>query len=165
MKKLVLIAGVLALSACQAEQAEEPAAEEAEAAAPGDGSKLADDGELNEGTYEATLNDGNAAPTNCATTSVQIELNECALAEYEKADEALNRQWVIVFRRMSTTSRSEADLLRQAQREWIALRDSRCDAEYPWDLGVSLDKMLNVNCRTEMTEARTNFLMQLDPER
>jgi len=57
MKKLALIAGVLALGACQAEPAEEPVTEETEAPVADD-LGLEVDGKPNVGTYEVTEADG-----------------------------------------------------------------------------------------------------------
>ena len=104
---------------------------------------------------------GTTTPVSCATTSVQSELNDCALAEFNRADAALNRQWKITFRTIWARSSVEAKKLRTAQRAWISYRDSRCDADFPWDLGVSLDKMMNINCRTRLTIERTDVLKRI----
>ncbi|MEP7223236.1 MAG: lysozyme inhibitor LprI family protein [Novosphingobium sp.] len=103
-----------------------------------------------------------AAPSiNCAKTSAQAELNECALADLTKADAALNDQWEITFRAFANQSPDDASRLRTAQRAWIVYRDAECDAEHPFDIGVSLDKMLNIFCRTDLTIERTRTLAEL----
>lgn len=56
MKKLVLLAGVFALGACQSEPAEEPVAEETEAAV--EEAALAVDGLPGAGTYQVVMVDG-----------------------------------------------------------------------------------------------------------
>jgi uncharacterized protein YecT (DUF1311 family) len=101
------------------------------------------------------------ATANCSTTSVQSELNECALAEYVEADEALNRQWKVTLRAVRAKSTVRANGLLRAQRAWIVNRDTKCDKELPWSLGVSLDKMMNINCRTGLTIKRINELKRL----
>jgi len=100
-------------------------------------------------------------PYDCETTAVQFELNECARAEYERADARLNQQWQVTLEVFRSRSPEDVERLRAAQRAWISFRDTQCDAEHPFDLGVSLDKMLNINCRRALTEARTSELAQL----
>jgi len=102
-----------------------------------------------------------AAPVDCTKAVVQSDLNDCALADYQRADELLNAQWRVTFARIKSQSPKKAQQLRTAQRRWITERDSECDRDYPWDLGVSLDKMMNINCRTEMTKNRTKYLSDL----
>ena len=104
-----------------------------------------------------------AAPSavDCANTPVQSEMNECALVEYNKVDDALNVQWKRTSKVFAGRSAGDVARLRAAQRAWIAFRDADCDAEYPWDIGVSLDKMSNIYCRTEMTAERTHRLEEL----
>jgi uncharacterized protein YecT (DUF1311 family) len=97
----------------------------------------------------------------CKNTPIQAELNECAQAEFLKADRALNAQWkttVIVFRERS---REDEARLRAAQRAWLTFRDAECEARWPFDLGVSLDKMLHINCLTNLTIERTEMLAEL----
>ncbi|OYX49143.1 MAG: hypothetical protein B7Y97_09800 [Sphingomonas sp. 32-66-10] len=98
----------------------------------------------------------------CSTATTQSEMNDCALAAYNEADVSLNVQWwktLAVFRSRSV---EDAERLRAAQRAWIAFRDAECDAEFPFSLGVSLDKGLNINCRTSLTLERTVRLAELE---
>lgn len=104
---------------------------------------------------------GSASAPDCAASSVQIDINECAMAEYAKVDEELNCQWKVTFREVLSHSRSDAARLRQDQRRWIILRDTKCESEYPWSNGVSLDKFSNINCRMVMTRERMRVLTEL----
>jgi uncharacterized protein YecT (DUF1311 family) len=97
----------------------------------------------------------------CQRRVIQSELNDCALARLEAADEALNRHWKVTFRRVAKRSSVKAEALRQQQRQWILSRDAKCDAEFPSNLGVSLDKMLNINCRATLTRIRTKELAKI----
>lgn len=94
----------------------------------------------------------------------QSELNDCALAVFNQADARLNAQWKRTFQAFQRRSPEDADRLRAAQRAWIAFRDAECDAEYPWDLGVSMDKMLNIHCRIDLTEDRASKLAELEQD-
>ncbi|MES2441948.1 MAG: lysozyme inhibitor LprI family protein [Pseudomonadota bacterium] len=103
------------------------------------------------------------AGPDCARDDLpQSEMNECALAVFNEADARLNAQWKRTFRAFQENSPEDAERLRAAQRAWIAYRDAECDAEHPWDLGVSMDKMLNIFCRTGMTSDRTAKLLELE---
>ena len=106
-----------------------------------------------------------ATPENCATTAVQSDLNDCALIEYERADRALNAQWKATIKVYEELSQEDARRLRTAQRAWLAFRDAECWARHPFTLGVSLDKMLHINCRTNLTIERTRTLSDLAKDR
>jgi len=101
---------------------------------------------------------------NCAEAVVQADLNECALVEFNTADAALKSQWKTTLRIFAERSSEDTVRLRAAQRAWIAYRDAECDARHPFDLGVSLDKMLNINCRTTLTIERTETLAELSKD-
>jgi uncharacterized protein YecT (DUF1311 family) len=63
----------------------------------------------------------------CGRLTVQMELNECAGANYAAADKALNT----LFRRaMALQKNSNARMrLRASQRDWMARRDKSCADE------------------------------------
>jgi len=104
-----------------------------------------------------------AAASDCdRDDNTQSEMNACALESFNEADAGLNAQWKLTFQAFRKRSVEDAARLRDAQRAWIVYRDAECDAEYPFDLGVSLDKMLHIYCRTEMTVERTERLRALE---
>ncbi len=100
----------------------------------------------------------------CADTAIQFELNECASAEYARADDRLNEQWAITLEAFRARSPENAARLVGAQRAWITFRDTECYARFPYELGVSLDKMLNLYCLTQLTEERTKQLQEIAEE-
>ena len=97
----------------------------------------------------------------CAETVVQAELSDCALADYERADQALNAQWRKAYRAVHNRSTEAALKLRKEQRKWIIKRDTECYTKFPSEVGVSLDKMMNRNCLTTLTQHRTKYLSDL----
>ena len=101
------------------------------------------------------------ANPNCANPPTQVDMNDCALVEFNKADSKLNAQWKLTYRSFKDDSDESAARLRAAQRAWIAYRDAQYDAEHWFDLGVSLDHGLNIMCRTGLTEERTSQLKRL----
>ena|SRR5689334_6962884 len=102
-----------------------------------------------------------ASQPNCSDPPTQADMNDCALAEFDKADAELNAQWKKTFAVFKDDSEESASRLRAAQRAWIAYRDAECDAEHWFDLGVSLDHGLNIMCRTALTQERTAQLAKL----
>lgn len=97
----------------------------------------------------------------CQTTIIQSELNACAIQSLADADDALNNQWRITVAVYNALSQADAERLRNAQRKWIAFRDAQCAAEWPWSIGVSLDKMLYVFCLESLTRERTEELKRM----
>ncbi|MBA4088134.1 lysozyme inhibitor LprI family protein [Novosphingobium sp. ERW19] len=97
----------------------------------------------------------------CKNTTIQSELNECAQTEFAEADRALNAQWKTTVRIFRERSREDEARLRVAQRAWLTFRDADCAARWPFDLGISLDKMLHINCLTKLTIERTDTLAEL----
>jgi uncharacterized protein YecT (DUF1311 family) len=106
----------------------------------------------------------------CERAATQPDLNDCALAEYHRADEALNRQWRLTLAtarrwdRDSSPSRASSTYesrLRAAQRAWLAFRDAECDAEYHGEIGAQIAYTMNIHCHTDMTVERTAELAEI----
>lgn len=103
-----------------------------------------------------------AAAPDCSGDSLnQAVMNDCALARFNEADAKLNQQWKTTLGVFQKQSSNDAKRLLAAQRAWIAFRDAECDVEFPWDIDVSMDKMMNVDCRTALTIDRTKKLAEL----
>lgn len=109
-----------------------------------------------------------AQEVDCANAMTQADMNQCAQAEWEAADHALNsaykaamallRQW---DDELPTELKGGADNLRLAQRAWITFRDAACAVEgYPMR-GGSAEPLLVLGCMTRLTEARTADLQAL----
>ena len=89
----------------------------------------------------------------------QVEMNECAAAEYQAADAALNAAWGPAKAFFDGMGHGAA--LLDAQRKWIAYRDAACQAEIlPYD-GGSIQPLIYSTCMTRITRQRTDALTQL----
>ena len=105
---------------------------------------------------------GNAQTQHCEGS--QRELNECAAAVAEAADEELNA----VYRAVIRSLRGETlaiQRLREAQRLWIQLRDADIEALYPVPDGEdyrvhqgSIYPLRFWSAQAEVTRARTAWL-------
>ena len=104
-----------------------------------------------------------ATPLDCTIAVTQPELNACAAQEYRRADTALNRQYAETIKDLTSGEGSGRRIarLRQAQRAWITYRDAHCDSAFVSSIGASLDYMMNIGCRTQLTEERTRQLAEL----
>jgi uncharacterized protein YecT (DUF1311 family) len=111
-----------------------------------------------------------AAATPCASTVTQSDMTRCAIADFNKADARLNRQWSATYgvmkkRDAANTSRgggpAYAGTLLAAQRSWLQFRDKQCVVEGLEYSGGSMQPMVIANCRARMTDARTKQLAKL----
>jgi uncharacterized protein YecT (DUF1311 family) len=106
---------------------------------------------------------------NCDKPSSQLENTECAAREFRDADAELNRRWTewIAHARAadgayrgSDTGPGYEQILRDAQRSWVAFRDAHCayDARIQ-ARGGTLEPLIYEDCRKNMTRDR---IRQLD---
>ncbi|MDB6455059.1 lysozyme inhibitor LprI family protein [Falsirhodobacter sp. 20TX0035] len=109
-----------------------------------------------------------AMAQDCDQATTQGEMTRCAGIALEAADKALNEAWVPAMGRMHAVDdglaadrQGAAEALRAAQKGWITLRDKGCAAEAWSYAGGSLQPMVEAQCRTRMTEARTAELRDL----
>jgi uncharacterized protein YecT (DUF1311 family) len=93
----------------------------------------------------------------CNKETNQMELNQCAQANYESADHALNDTY---RRAMEAAGDQHAkDGLRDSERAWIAFRDRECARQLgPREEGGSIWPMDMANCLQEKTDARIREL-------
>ncbi|MDJ0977362.1 MAG: lysozyme inhibitor LprI family protein [Erythrobacter sp.] len=111
---------------------------------------------------------------NCEDPTSQQEMNWCAAREYEAADQALNEQWSIVRAKMKARDASfekyqpdgdgrpgHFESLLEAQRAWLTYRDAHCRVDGYSVRGGSLEPMLVAQCKTSLTKARTQELIEL----
>jgi uncharacterized protein YecT (DUF1311 family) len=102
----------------------------------------------------------------CRDPQTQVEMNMCAMRDFEIADRALN----IAYREAVAGARADdasidrqydqrptsEEKLREAQRAWITFRDAHCTYQgYGEARGGSMEPMSYEVCRTELTRART----------
>ncbi|AMB85269.1 hypothetical protein AWM79_08125 [Pseudomonas agarici] len=83
----------------------------------------------------------------------QASMNECVGKEFKKVDDDLNKYYKTQMDYLKT--QASKDALRDAQRKWLAFRDADCLYRNgrPAD-GGSLWPMLNLQCKTELTNQR-----------
>jgi uncharacterized protein YecT (DUF1311 family) len=108
---------------------------------------------------------------NCDDALTQLQMNQCARADFEAADAALNAQW-----RLTTADMRDQDkdhnpgqdsypgyftTLQAAQRAWLTFRDRHCLVESFQARGGSMQPMLISGCMAELTRARTAQLKSL----
>ncbi|HST37012.1 MAG TPA: lysozyme inhibitor LprI family protein [Allosphingosinicella sp.] len=107
---------------------------------------------------------------NCEDPQNQMEMNMCAGQDFERADVELNRLWPgliadareadrEVDRSYDTRPGYEATL-REAQRAWIAFRDSHCTWQAYQARGGSMESMLYGGCRATLTRERIRQLTE-----
>lgn len=94
----------------------------------------------------------------CATTSVQAELNFCAALDYEAADAELNAAYAAAVEVARGYDGQQEALLRDAQRAWIAFRDAACSAEASLVDGGTMQPMVGSACLARVTLERTEDL-------
>lgn len=104
---------------------------------------------------------------NCTSPRNQLEINACSYARYQRADEKLNRQWKLTLaeaRRNPEEQRPElhggmtdAQILIEAQRAWIAFRDAQCAFEKTHMPG-SGGPAMEADCLERLTLVRTGEL-------
>ena len=101
----------------------------------------------------------------CNPEGNQLQLNQCALEDFEKADRALNETYQTLIRKRHS-EKAYIDALRKAQRAWVRFRDAElnamfaCDDENPRICWGSMYNLLYLNAKTELTQARTRRLRQ-----
>lgn len=104
----------------------------------------------------------------CNNAMTQLEMNQCAGIDFQKADAELNAVYKKAMAKMRETDsylsddlKGAADALRDAQRAWIPFRDKACEAYGFLARGGSMESMLVSNCRTDVTEQRIKQLNEL----
>lgn len=109
-----------------------------------------------------------AQELDCANAMAQQELNICAEADWQVADQELNATYKEVLAAMKEMDtdlpedlRGAEVALRVAQRAWIPYRDANCKAAGFLMRGGSAEPLLIYGCLRQMTENRTAELRSL----
>lgn len=97
----------------------------------------------------------------CDEARTQLDMNTCAAREFARADSILNAVWQQVIGEVDPEL---APLLRQAQREWIQLRDAECAFERAEFDGGSMAPMVHSFCMAMQTRERTAYLRRVLPD-
>lgn len=88
----------------------------------------------------------------CDNPRYQLEMNQCAYLDYQRADEALNQTYREL---MKTLSDARQEKLIAAERAWIRFRDLTCDFESSLYEGGSIQPLIQYSCLAELTDAQT----------
>jgi uncharacterized protein YecT (DUF1311 family) len=92
---------------------------------------------------------------NCSNPQTQSEMNQCAGLSWQKSDQELNR----VYRQLRPTlSATQREKLIDAQLEWIQYRNTECTFNGSFAEGGSLQPLLILGCRDQITRQRTQDL-------
>ncbi len=111
---------------------------------------------------------------NCDDPQYQVEMNACAALDFERADADLNRIWPQLLADARAADGEinpddqrprEEEMLRRAQRAWIAFRDAHCTREGYEARGGSMEPMLYEGCRAHLTRQRIDQLQPPAAER
>lgn len=106
----------------------------------------------------------------CDNAVTQTDMNICAAREYEQADRGLNAAWDRATRQAKAVDADRAargeqggvsDRLLRAQRAWLTFRDAHCDAISHRYRGGSIQPLIQSDCLTRITRARTEQLHEL----
>lgn len=102
-----------------------------------------------------------AQEVDCANAVVQSDLNQCAYADWEAADKALNAAYQkarIVVKNLDAElpelERGAETALKTGQKAWITFRDATCMAEGYVMHGGSAEPLLVYGCMRRLTEQR-----------
>ena len=87
----------------------------------------------------------------CENTKTQAEINQCAAAAYQAADQELNTVYTSVKGKLDADVREKLEI---AQRAWIKYRDANCEAESALYDGGSIRPTIHSNCLERATRAR-----------
>ncbi|MEN0039963.1 MAG: lysozyme inhibitor LprI family protein [Pseudomonadota bacterium] len=99
----------------------------------------------------------------CSNAVSTVEMKFCAGQDYDLADAELNAIWKKVMAHARSADKdwlpegapTRVDLLRDAQRKWIAYRDAACEAEATKFYGGTGQTLILVVCLTNKTNQRT----------
>jgi uncharacterized protein YecT (DUF1311 family) len=102
----------------------------------------------------AVLRAQDDAPS-CDDARTQTDMNQCAGIAFQAADSVLNEVYPRVIAGLNP---SRVPLLREAQRQWVRLRDADCALEAAEFQGGSMQPMIYALCRADRTRERVAHL-------
>ena len=109
-----------------------------------------------------------AQDLDCANAVTQMDMNQCAYLDWEKADTRLNDAYGLAMALLKDwdadlpeDDRGAARALKEAQRAWITFRDKACEAEGYAMKGGSAEPLLVYGCMFQLTDDRADQLMAL----
>lgn len=99
-------------------------------------------------------------PADCRNPYTTVDMIECAGRDLDAVDKKLND----VYRKLTAAVRDDKtamDLLRDAQRKWIAFRDADCKLTADEMRGGTGAPVLELSCHVDMTERRVKRLEEM----
>ncbi|CTQ74068.1 lysozyme inhibitor LprI family protein [Roseibium alexandrii] len=109
-----------------------------------------------------------AQDVNCKEPQTQLDMTICAKKDWEAADAELNAAYKTAMAAMKQTDsylsddlKGAAKTLTTAQRAWIPFRDKACESYGFLARGGSMEPMLVLQCRADLTRQRTSQLKDL----
>lgn len=103
----------------------------------------------------AATTDDRFKGTDCNKAQTQMELDYCAGKDFEAQDKKLN---ALYRKLMAGYDAKNQSLLRTAEKNWLAYRDSECAFETAESEGGTIHPMESSLCLTEKTKARIKEL-------
>jgi uncharacterized protein YecT (DUF1311 family) len=91
------------------------------------------------------------AAAQCKDAVSTKDMQDCADAEYKKADAELNSVYQATLKKLKP---DDGALLRKAQRAWLVYRDAHCDAQYHLFAGGSIAAVSLTQCRATLAAFR-----------
>ena len=93
----------------------------------------------------------------CNRANTQLDLNQCAQANFESADRELNRVYQVALDQAGDEGSRRQ--LRESERAWLTFRDQECARQVgPRDQGGSIWPMNLASCLEEKTAQRIREL-------
>ncbi len=99
-----------------------------------------------------------AVAADCGNAQTQSEINQCASADYKKADKELNNAYQ---KALKLTSGEQKNLLQSAQKKWISYRDADCKFQTYKSSDGTVSPMNTAICLQGKTEQRTKELQTM----
>lgn len=94
----------------------------------------------------------------CQNASTTVEMRECASADLQKADKALNATYKKLMAKLD--DKIAKDKLKKSQRAWIAFRDANAEFSADEMRGGTGEGLLYTGTVTQMTKQREKELAQ-----
>jgi len=91
----------------------------------------------------------------CDKIAAQDALERCLQKEFDRADQQLNHSYNALRKRLDKDAQ---EMLKKAQRAWLAYRDSDCDFQSLASGNGPVSGQLYTDCRTEKTRRRIEEL-------
>ncbi|HDO7145026.1 lysozyme inhibitor LprI family protein [Klebsiella pneumoniae] len=93
-------------------------------------------------------------------STTQMQIDSCASDKYKQTDKEMNELYFKLNSTLKNENLKQKSLL-QSQRNWLKTRDSDCQLYTTISGGGSINNFINLECLSEKTILRINFLKSL----